>query len=79
MQESSEEEREHGLKLMDYQVMRGGRVVFQDIAKPLTMEWGSALEAVEATLELEKTVGFPINIQIYIWHLKTNCLHLKKH
>jgi len=55
--ENSEEEREHGTKLMDYQVMRGGKVVFQDIAKPATMEWGSALQAVEAALELEKTVN----------------------
>jgi ferritin len=44
------------MKLMDYQVTRGGRVVFQDIAKPAIMEWGSALQAVEATLQLEKTV-----------------------
>merc|ERR1712014_436357 len=36
--------------------MRGGRVVFREIAKP-SMERGSALEAVEATLELEKTVN----------------------
>merc|ERR1711972_242532 len=26
---------------------RGGRVVFQDIAKPTTMDWGSPLEAME--------------------------------
>merc|ERR1711928_259769 len=36
---------------------RGGRVVFQDIAKPTTMEWGTPLEAMEAALELEKTVN----------------------
>merc|ERR1711890_176005 len=29
-----EEERKHGIKLMEYQTKRGGRVVFQDIAKP---------------------------------------------
>merc|ERR1712080_247157 len=44
----SEEERAHGMKLMEYQTKRGGRVVFQDIAKPTTME---------AALELEKTVN----------------------
>ena len=38
------------------QVKRGGKVVFQDISKPTTMDWGSALEAMEATLDLEKTV-----------------------
>merc|ERR1711974_93105 len=30
----SGEERAHGMKLMEYQTKRGGRVVFQDIAKP---------------------------------------------
>ena len=39
------------------QAERGGRVVFQDIAKPTSMEWGSPLQAMEATLELEKTVN----------------------
>merc|ERR1712243_370067 len=47
----------HGMKLMEYQTKRGGRVVFQDIAKPTTMEWGTPLEAMEAALELEKTVN----------------------
>merc|ERR1711890_162106 len=41
----SEEERKHGIKLMEYQTKRGGRVVFQDIAKPSSMEWGSPAEA----------------------------------
>merc|ERR1711876_112051 len=53
----SGEERAHGMKLMEYQTERGGRVVFQDIAKPTTMEWGTPLEAMEAALELEKTVN----------------------
>jgi len=53
----SDEERNHGMKLMEYQSKRGGRVVFQDIAKPSSMEWGSPLEAMEAALELEKTVN----------------------
>merc|ERR1712192_307803 len=53
----SGEERAHGMKLMEYQTKRGGRVVFQDVAKPTTMEWGPPLEAMEAALELEKTVN----------------------
>merc|ERR1712088_602084 len=53
----SEGEREHGMKLMAYQSKQGGRCVFQDIAKPVTMEWGTCLEAMEAALELEKTVN----------------------
>merc|ERR1719490_682706 len=51
------EERAHGMKLMEYQAKRGGRVVFQDVAKPTTMEWGTPLEAMEAALELEKMVN----------------------
>merc|ERR1712192_262484 len=53
----SGEERAHGMKLMEYQTKRGGRVVFQDVAKPTPMEWGTPLEAMEAALELEKTVN----------------------
>ena len=43
--------------MMEYQARRGGKTVFQDIARPTTMEWGTALEAMEAALELEKTVN----------------------
>jgi len=53
---ASEEERGHAFKLIDYQNMRGGRVVFQDVAKAKTDDWTSALNAVEASLELEKKV-----------------------
>merc|ERR1712037_1060731 len=53
----SGEERAHGMKLMEYQTKRGGRVVFKDIAKPTTMEWGTPLEAMEAALELDKVAG----------------------
>merc|ERR1711988_1933143 len=54
---ASDEERDHGMKLMEYQTSRGGRCKFQDIAKPSTMEWGTPLQAMEAALELEKTVN----------------------
>ena len=53
----SNEERAQGMKLMEYQTKRGGRVVFQDVAKPTTMDWGTPVEAMEAALELEKTVN----------------------
>merc|ERR1711885_81822 len=56
-QKSSNEERDHGMKLMEYQTKRGGKVVFQDIAKPSSTEWGTPLQAMEAALELEKTVN----------------------
>lgn len=54
---SSEEEREHAEKLMKFQNMRGGRVVLKAIDKPEKDEWGSALEAMQASLDLEKTVN----------------------
>merc|ERR1712209_17122 len=48
----------HGfaMRFIKYQNMRGGRVVFQDIAKAKTDEWTSALNAIEASLDLEKKV-----------------------
>merc|ERR1711999_38172 len=55
--DASNEEKEHAESLIDYQNMRGGRVVFREIAKPTCDEWGTALEAIEASLELEKTVN----------------------
>jgi len=55
--ESSDEEKEHAQKLMEFQNKRGGRIVLQDIAKPSKQEWSSGLEAMEAALELEKTVN----------------------
>ena len=36
---------------------RGGRIVLQDVGKPAHDEWGSPVEAIEAALELEKTVN----------------------
>merc|ERR1711996_33606 len=54
--DNSTEEREHAQKLINYQNMRGGRVVFQDIGKPVAQEWNSALHAIECQLELEQTV-----------------------
>ena len=44
------------MKLITYQNKRGGRVVFQDVNKPTTQDWKSAMAAVEASLELEQTV-----------------------
>jgi len=54
---SSEEEREHAEKFMAYQNKRGGRIVLQDIKKPERDEWGNALEAMQVTLQLEKSVN----------------------
>eukprot|EP00095_Tigriopus_kingsejongensis_P003047 maker-scaffold1052_size66809-snap-gene-0.17 protein:Tk03047 transcript:maker-scaffold1052_size66809-snap-gene-0.17-mRNA-1 annotation:"soma ferritin" len=54
---NADEERDHAYKLIEYQNMRGGKVVFHDITKPTTTEWGSALNAMENALTLEKTVN----------------------
>lgn len=56
--ESSEEEREHAEKLMEYQNIRGGRVKLHSILMPLSefdhAEKGDALYAMELALSLEK-------------------------
>jgi len=54
---ASEEEREHAEKFMKYQNKRGGRIVLQDIKKPDRDEWGTALEAMQVALQLEKSVN----------------------
>ncbi|XP_029441541.1 ferritin heavy chain A-like isoform X1 [Rhinatrema bivittatum] len=55
--EQSHEEREHAEKFLKYQNKRGGRAVLQDIKKPERDEWGNTLEAMQAALQLEKTVN----------------------
>nr|GEW24324.1 ferritin-4, chloroplastic-like [Tanacetum cinerariifolium] len=56
--ESSEEEREHAEKFMEYQNKRGGKVKLQSIIMPLSEfdheEKGDALYAMELALSLEK-------------------------
>ncbi|XAR65972.1 Ferroxidase [Bertholletia excelsa] len=56
--ESSEEERDHAEKLMEYQNKRGGKVKLQSILMPQSefdhAEKGDALHAMELALSLEK-------------------------
>jgi ferritin heavy chain len=54
---SADEEKEHAEKLMKFQVQRGGRVVLSDIKKPAKDEWGTGLDAMQAALELERSVN----------------------
>ncbi|VDM22631.1 unnamed protein product [Hydatigera taeniaeformis] len=54
---ASEEERQHAIKLMRYQCKRGGRIVYQDIAKPQKSEWTTGLEAMETALKIEREVN----------------------
>uniref|UniRef100_UPI0035A3D6A8 Ferritin n=1 Tax=Azumapecten farreri TaxID=106299 RepID=UPI0035A3D6A8 len=55
--EKSDEEREHAEKFMKYQNKRGGRIVLQDVKKPDRDEWGTGLDAMQASLSLEKNVN----------------------
>ncbi|CAK9174210.1 unnamed protein product [Ilex paraguariensis] len=56
--ESSEEERQHAEKLMEYQNKRGGKVKLQSMLMPVSefdhIEKGDALYAMELALSLEK-------------------------
>ena len=54
MKKQSDEEREHAEIFMKYQNTRGGRLVLQNVQKPEKDEWGTALEAFEAAMALEK-------------------------
>ncbi|WP_440994814.1 ferritin family protein, partial [Cysteiniphilum litorale] len=53
----SDEEREHGQKFIKYQLQRGGRLLLQAVAAPALQEWGSALDGLQAALDLEKQVN----------------------
>jgi ferritin heavy chain len=55
--ENSNEEREHAQKLMKYVNSRGGRVALRDVPRPASEEWANGLSALQAALELEKSVN----------------------
>jgi ferritin heavy chain len=59
---SSDEEREHAMKLLKYLNQRGGRIILQDIKNPETPCEYTAAEAMEKALELEKNVNEVTNI-----------------
>ncbi|KAK9126736.1 hypothetical protein Scep_015582 [Stephania cephalantha] len=63
-EKSSEEEREHALKLMRYQTMRGGKVELYSIVAPQheydRAKKGDALYAMELALSLEKLVNMKL-------------------
>ncbi|CAI9738883.1 soma ferritin-like [Octopus vulgaris] len=56
-QKRSEEEKEHAEKFMKYQNKRGGRILLKQVEKPDNDDWGTALDAMEAALALEKKVN----------------------
>lgn len=52
-----------------YQNKRGGRVVLQDIKCPARHEWGSAEEAMNAALKLERDVNEVGHVSSHIQNL----------
>eukprot|EP00091_Calanus_sinicus_P001979 TRINITY_DN11_c0_g1_i7.p1 TRINITY_DN11_c0_g1~~TRINITY_DN11_c0_g1_i7.p1 ORF type:complete len:113 (-),score=34.21 TRINITY_DN11_c0_g1_i7:8-346(-) len=52
--DASNEEKEHAELLIDYQNMRGGRVVFREIAKPTCDEWGQPWRPLKPALSLRR-------------------------
>ena len=55
--DSAHEEQEHAQQFMNYQNLRGGRVVLQPINRPSQDEWDTPLAAMEYALNLEKQVN----------------------
>ena len=54
---AAHEEMEHAEKFMKFQMMRGGKIVLEDIKAPAKQEWGCGRDAMQAALELERTVN----------------------
>lgn len=42
--------------LMDYVIVRGGKVVFDTVRKPEKMEWGSPVESLQSLLDIKRCV-----------------------
>ncbi|MGC9516378.1 MAG: ferritin [Methanomicrobiales archaeon] len=60
MKIQAQEELSHAMKIHDYIVQRGGRVILEEIEKPKT-EWGSPLSVFEQVYEHEQKVTGLIN------------------
>ncbi|KZS07198.1 Ferritin [Daphnia magna] len=71
----AEEEYEHAHKLIQYQNLRGGRVVFSEVSCPAEQEWSSPLVAIEYALTLEKKVNQSL-LDLYKTGSKHNDPHL---
>lgn len=55
--EASDEERKHAMKLMEYLNKRGGQIVLHAITPPSKTNWGTAKDAMNEALILEKRVN----------------------
>ncbi|KAM9716306.1 ferritin, lower subunit isoform 1-T2 [Menidia menidia] len=53
----SVKEREQAEKLLEYQNMRGGRILLQTIAKPSREDWRGGLDALSFSLEYQKSLN----------------------
>jgi len=53
----SEKERDQAESLLEYQNMRGGRILLQNIAKPSRDDWSGGLDAIRFSLEYQKTLN----------------------
>ena len=60
MRVQTDEEREHGMKFLDFINQRGGRVILQQIDKP-KFEWSSPLEAFQDAYEHECLISSKID------------------
>ncbi|XP_008281518.1 ferritin, lower subunit [Stegastes partitus] len=55
--ERSVKEREQAEKLLEYQNMRGGRILLQTIAKPTREDWRGGLDALSFSLDYQKSLN----------------------
>ncbi|XP_051925465.1 ferritin, lower subunit-like isoform X1 [Hippocampus zosterae] len=55
--ELSQKEQEHAEKLLEYQNMRGGRILLQTITKPTRDDWRGGLDAMSFSLDYQKTMN----------------------
>nr|XP_020461989.1 ferritin, heavy subunit-like [Monopterus albus] len=58
--ELSAKERKQAEELLEYQNMRGGRILLQTIAKPSRDDWKGGLDAVSFSLEYQKSLNTSI-------------------
>ncbi|XP_072889701.1 ferritin heavy chain B-like isoform X2 [Hemitrygon akajei] len=56
----SYEEQQRAEKWMEFQNLRGGRIVLEDIKKPEQDDWTNALEAMQRALQMEKDVNLSL-------------------
>ncbi|XP_072882655.1 ferritin heavy chain, oocyte isoform-like [Hemitrygon akajei] len=57
----SHEEQQHAEKWMEFQNLRGGWIVLEDIQKPEQDEWSNGLEAMQTALQMEEDVNLGLH------------------